>query len=90
LNNKSELVSANPGSSLHVTTGDKDPDSIKQESSRTGNLDAVITPIGCCGLNSGFATLFASRQQTFIFGAEPSFEGDDYRRGLAAGHRIWL
>ncbi|OXV08764.1 hypothetical protein Egran_03470 [Elaphomyces granulatus] len=86
-----ELVSANPGSSLHVTTGEKDPDSIKQGSSRTGNLDAVITPIGCGGLNSGVATLFASRPQTFIFGAEPSFEGgDDCRRGLAAGHRIMV
>lgn len=86
-----ELVSANPGSSLHVTTGEKGPDSIKQGSSRTGNLDAVITPIGCGGLNSGVATLFASRPQTFIFGAEPSFEGgDDCRRGLAAGHRIMV
>lgn len=84
-----ELVSTNPTSSLHGATGDRDPDSIKQGSSRAGTLDAIITPIGCGGLNSGVATLFALRPQTLIFGAEPSFEGgDDCRRGLAAGHRI--
>jgi threonine dehydratase len=84
-----ELVTAHPELSLHATTRDGDPDSKVQGSSRVGILNAIITPIGCGGLNSGVATFFASEPQTHVFGAEPSFEGgDDCCRGLAAGHRI--
>lgn len=51
-------------------------------------LDAVITPIGGGGLNSGVATFFSDKR-TRVFGAEPSFEGaDDCRRGLEAGERV--
>ncbi|KAL2825022.1 pyridoxal-phosphate dependent enzyme [Aspergillus cavernicola] len=51
-------------------------------------LDAVITPIGGGGLNSGVATFFSDKE-TRVFGAEPSFEGgDDCRRGLDAGVRV--
>lgn len=53
-----------------------------------GHLDAVITPCGGGGLLSGTATaLYGSG--TYVFGAEPSFQGaDDVRRGLATGERI--
>jgi threonine dehydratase len=51
-------------------------------------LDAVITPVGGGGLNSGVATWFSDKE-TKVFGAEPSFEGaDDCRRGLEAGERV--
>lgn len=51
-------------------------------------LDAVITPIGGGGLNSGVATWFSDKS-TRVFGAEPTFEGaDDCRRGLQTGKRI--
>lgn len=51
-------------------------------------LDAVFTPIGGGGLNSGVATFFSDKT-TKVFGAEPSFEGaDDCRRGLDAGERV--
>lgn len=51
-------------------------------------LDAVITPIGGGGLNSGVATFFSDKE-TKVFGAEPNFEGaDDCRRGLVAGQRV--
>ncbi|OJJ69523.1 hypothetical protein ASPBRDRAFT_198178 [Aspergillus brasiliensis CBS 101740] len=51
-------------------------------------LDAVFTPIGGGGLNSGVATFFSDKS-TKVFGAEPSFEGaDDCRRGLEAGERV--
>lgn len=54
-----------------------------------GPLDAVITAVGCGGLNAGVATYHGSGSPTRVFGAEPSFEGaDDCRRGLAAGRRI--
>ncbi|KAL4809900.1 tryptophan synthase beta subunit-like PLP-dependent enzyme [Aspergillus unguis] len=54
----------------------------------SGRLDAVITPIGGGGLNSGVATFFSDKE-TRVFGAEPSFEGaDDCRRGLDAGARV--
>ena len=56
--------------------------------SHGGGLDAVITPIGGGGLNSGVATYFSGKK-TRVFGAEPSFEGaDDCRRGLDAGERV--
>ncbi|KAI5298628.1 dolichol-P-mannose synthesis [Ascosphaera pollenicola] len=46
-------------------------------------LDAVITPIGGGGLNSGVATFFSDSPATLVFGAEPSFQGaDDCCRGL--------
>lgn len=84
-----ELVAENSELSLHATTSDRGSDSEVRGGSKAGTLDAVITPIGCGGLNSGVATFFASRPQTSVFGAEPSFEGaDDCRRGLAEGRRI--
>ncbi|PLB53470.1 tryptophan synthase beta subunit-like PLP-dependent enzyme [Aspergillus steynii IBT 23096] len=56
--------------------------------SQTGELDAVITPVGGGGLNAGVATFYADKS-TKVFGAEPSFEGgDDCRRGLVAGERV--
>lgn len=53
------------------------------------SLDAVITPLGGGGLLAGTATYFSSNPSTYVFGAEPLFEGgDDGRRGLACGVRI--
>ncbi|KAI2004083.1 hypothetical protein LOZ49_006000 [Ophidiomyces ophidiicola] len=75
-----DMVRDNPDLSVH--------------SNRMGQLDAVITPLGGGGLNSGLATWFASEdsssmKKTLVFGAEPSFEGaDDCRRSLASGTRI--
>lgn len=58
------------------------------EQVRSGTLDAVITPVGGGGLNSGVATFFSDKS-TRVFGAEPTFEGaDDCRRGLQAGERV--
>lgn len=55
---------------------------------RAGHLDAVIAPCGGGGMLSGVATAFHGTG-TYVFGAEPSFEGaDDGRRGLATGKRI--
>ncbi|KAJ5818064.1 Tryptophan synthase beta subunit-like PLP-dependent enzymes superfamily [Penicillium riverlandense] len=62
-----------------------------QHAELTGSrtLDAVITPVGGGGLNSGVATFFSDKPTTRVFGAEPSFEGaDDCRRGLQAGQRV--
>ncbi|KAF7589162.1 hypothetical protein BBP40_004691 [Aspergillus hancockii] len=68
-----ELVAGNPELSVHA---------------EPSALDAVITPIGGGGLNSGVATWFSDKK-TKVFGAEPSFEGgDDCRRGLEAGERV--
>ncbi|KAK1148578.1 hypothetical protein N8T08_009585 [Aspergillus melleus] len=54
-----------------------------------GPLDAVIAPLGGGGLLAGTATYFSSKPATFVFGAEPSFQGgDDGRRGLMGGARI--
>ncbi|KAL4915831.1 tryptophan synthase beta subunit-like PLP-dependent enzyme [Aspergillus aurantiobrunneus] len=69
-----EAVKGAPGLSVHSGAGE--------------GLDAVITPIGGGGLNSGVATFFSDKQ-TRVFGAEPSFQGaDDCRRGLVAGQRV--
>ncbi|OGM45268.1 pyridoxal-phosphate dependent enzyme [Aspergillus bombycis] len=69
-----ELLAQNPQLSAHGSSGP--------------SLDAVITPIGGGGLNSGVATFFSDKK-TKVFGAEPSFEGaDDCRRGLEAGERV--
>jgi len=60
-------------------------------------LNAVVAPIGGGGLLGGIATYFSrpsntceeTDDKTFVFGAEPSFQGaDDARRGLAMGKRI--
>jgi threonine dehydratase len=52
-------------------------------------LNAVITPLGGGGLLAGTAVYFSNKPSTYVFGAEPSFEGgDDGRRGLACGSRI--
>ena len=56
--------------------------------SKAGRLDAVIAPIGGGGMLSGIATALHGTG-TYVFGAEPSFEGaDDARRGLAANKLI--
>ncbi|KAF6234279.1 hypothetical protein HO173_007701 [Letharia columbiana] len=56
--------------------------------SEPGHLDAVIAPIGGGGMLSGIATALHGTG-TYVFGAEPSFEGaDDARRGLAAKKRV--
>jgi threonine dehydratase len=55
---------------------------------QSSHLDAVLVPLGGGGLLGGIATYFspsAGQPKTYVFGAEPSFEGcDDARRGLAA------
>ena len=72
----------------------------RQQTEMTGEpeesrqLNAVIAPLGGGGLLSGIATHFSQTptsptKRTFVFGAEPSFQGgDDARRGLATGKRI--
>lgn len=56
--------------------------------SEPGHLDAVIAPIGGGGMLSGIATALHGTG-TYVFGAEPSFEGaDDARRGLATNKHI--
>ncbi|EGE07698.1 threo-3-hydroxyaspartate ammonia-lyase [Trichophyton equinum CBS 127.97] len=77
-----KLVSENPELSVRET-----------EDGKGCGLDAVITPVGGGGLNSGTATVFADLRadgrKIHVFGAEPSFQGaDDARRGLKAGVRI--
>ncbi|KAL4995160.1 tryptophan synthase beta subunit-like PLP-dependent enzyme [Aspergillus recurvatus] len=73
-----DAVREQPGLSVHGS----------ESSSAREGLDAVITPIGGGGLNSGIATFFSDKT-TKVFGAEPSFEGaDDCRRGLEAGERV--
>lgn len=77
-----KLVSENPELSVRET-----------EDGKGCGLDAVITPVGGGGLNSGTATVFADPRadgrKIHVFGAEPSFQGaDDARRGLKAGVRI--
>ncbi|KAE8153160.1 tryptophan synthase beta subunit-like PLP-dependent enzyme [Aspergillus avenaceus] len=67
-----ELVRQEPGLSAHASP----------------SLDAVITPVGGGGLNSGVATFFSDKRTT-VFGAEPSYQGaDDCRRGLERGERV--
>ncbi|KAA8646546.1 hypothetical protein EYZ11_008235 [Aspergillus tanneri] len=73
-----DAVLENPQLSVHLHQG-----ALEER-----HLDAVITPIGGGGLNSGVATFFSDKP-TKVFGAEPSFEGaDDCRRGLQAGERV--
>lgn len=56
----------------HLSTGGED------------TLDAVVAPCGGGGMLSGVALSFEG-QDTFVFGAEPSFQGaNDAERGLAA------
>lgn len=60
----------------------KNPE-LSAHSQSKATLDAVITPIGGGGLNSGVATYFSESPATLVFGAEPSFQGaDDCCRGL--------
>ena len=55
---------------------------------KPGKLDAVIAPCGGGGMLSGIAIALRGTG-TYVFGAEPSFEGaDDARRGLASNNRI--
>ncbi|KAF3482641.1 threo-3-hydroxyaspartate ammonia-lyase [Arthroderma uncinatum] len=77
-----KLVSETPGLSVRLGKDGKGC-----------GLDAVITPLGGGGLNSGTASFFAEPRENgkkiYVFGAEPSFQGaDDARRGLKAGERI--
>jgi threonine dehydratase len=48
-------------------------------------LRAVLTPLGGGGLLSGTTIFFSDKPETYVFGAEPSFEGgNDGQRGLNA------
>jgi threonine dehydratase len=50
-----------------------------------GNMRAVLAPLGGGGLLSGTAIYFSDKPDTYVFGAEPSFEGgNDGQRGLSA------
>lgn len=63
------------------------PTSVPLNASRPTHptLNAVIVPTGGGGLLSGITTYFSERPETFVFGAEPSFQGgDDAKRGLEA------
>lgn len=82
-----EMVSKNGSLSVHHnSTWIDGQESLCQRTA--GHLDAVITPLGGGGLLSGVATALHGTG-TFVFGAEPSFEGaDDGRRSLASGQHI--
>lgn len=88
-----ELIREDPGLSVHhkdkadITNGGGNGTS-PALASKVVHLDAVIAPIGGGGMLSGIATALHG-SGTYVFGAEPSFEGaDDASRGLAAGKRI--
>jgi threonine dehydratase len=56
----------------------------KAELGQSPNLRAVLTPCGGGGLLSGTVTWFSDKP-TYVFGAEPSYQGaNDLQRGLAA------
>ncbi|MGH3310636.1 MAG: pyridoxal-phosphate dependent enzyme, partial [Streptomyces sp.] len=56
----------------------------------TGELDALVLPVGGGGLAAGSATVATGLQPGIrVIGVEPE-EGDDTRRSLAAGHRVAL
>lgn len=95
-----ELVMEGPALSVHqkrkqdVTNAQRNSTSHNNGTHRSsivsdpGHLDAVIAPIGGGGMLSGIATALHGTG-TYVFGAEPAFEGaDDARRGLAADERI--
>lgn len=88
-----ELVEQYPTLSVHhrhqdTTNGDTNGVNDMPTSKKLGHLDAIIAPIGGGGMLSGIATALHGTG-TFVFGAEPSFEGaDDARRSLASGTRI--
>merc|ERR1712093_324189 len=49
------------------------------------HLHAVLVPTGGGGLLSGVVTYFGDKPETYVFGAEPSFQGgDNAKRGLEA------
>lgn len=88
-----ELIREDSGLSVHhvgkvdVKNGDGNGTN-PSLASNLGHLDAVIAPIGGGGMLSGITTALHG-SGTYVFGAEPSFEGaDDACRGLAAGKRI--
>jgi threonine dehydratase len=67
-----ELLQGNPRLGLHGKKG----------------LDALIAPCGGGGMLSGIAVALKDTNIS-VFGAEPSYQdGDDARRGVAAGQRI--
>ena len=99
-----EMVKAQPDLSVHgekhdsMPNGKDDPNGATNGTAtanndtpspkKAGHLDAVITPCGGGGLLSGTATALYGTG-TYVFGAEPSFQGaDDARRGLLSGTRI--
>lgn len=95
-----ELISKDPALSVHhkgkqgITYGHRDESNhingahASSFIPASGHLDAVIAPIGGGGMLSGIATALHGTG-TYVFGAEPSFEGaDDARRGLATNERI--
>ena len=95
-----ELISKDPALSVHHKGKQGTKNGQRDESNHIngahaslfipapGHLDAVIAPIGGGGMLSGIATALHGTG-TYVFGAEPSFEGaDDARRGLATNKRI--
>ena len=95
-----EMIRKDPALSVHHTGKQGIRDGLRDESNHTNgahassvmpgteHLDAVIAPIGGGGMLSGIATALHGTG-TYVFGAEPSFEGaDDARRGLATNKRI--
>ncbi len=95
-----ELIKSDPALSVHHqdkqyimnghSNGASHPNGSHASStvSEPGRLDSVIAPIGGGGMLSGIATALYNTG-TYVFGAEPLFEGaDDARRGLAANKRV--
>ena len=95
-----ELITKDPALSVHYRGKQNGTDTQKNGNnqgngthtslsmSEIGHLDGVIAPIGGGGMLSGIATALHGTG-TYVFGAEPSFEGaDDACRGLAANERV--
>lgn len=88
-----EMVEKDPSLSIHhsqspTKNGRTNGNMPSSQHRQPGHLDAVIAPIGGGGMLSGIATALHNTG-TFVFGAEPSFEGaDDASRGLAANSRV--
>lgn len=71
-------------SSISSSQGGK-KDSSDQDKGKGKGLRVVITPVGGGGLLSGTTVYFSDRPDTYVFGAEPSFEGgNDAQIGLSS------
>jgi threonine dehydratase len=71
---------------LHYQHHELKSKEVKQDSNNTSsNLRAVLTPCGGGGLLSGTTIYFSDKPETYVFGAEPSYEGaNDGQKGLTA------